>query len=134
MGRWTLQDNELKDEDLINIVQSTEGPITFDKLDDVHEFILEFDIQDTKQTHTHVRANDIYGLYKKWRAQSKYVKTKNQFFERFGKFFKSTYTKGYRYYTLDPSPFDLTNEESKYNLEQAIKSKRKRDSNGEEIF
>jgi len=127
-----LPDNELNDEELIEILKSSDEPIVIESLDDVHEFVLAFNIKEVEEK-SHVRCKDIYNLYKKWRAQSMYIQYYNIFFKKFSKHFQKCHNRKYVYYNLDPKPFDLTNEESKYNLEEAIKNKRKRNANGKEI-
>ena len=120
-----LQDNydNISLDELLDVVTSSDEEVSFEPLDQVTEFATLFNIQ---YGEDEVKPNQIYDLYLKWRAQSKNVMTKHAFFYKFGKLFKS-YTNGkYRYYLLNGKPFDLTDEESKYNLEEAIRKKIRR--------
>jgi hypothetical protein len=122
--------NELVDEQLEEIAKTKVViPEEDNTINDAHKFILHFNV---KEGVVRVPSFMIYQAYKNWISKlGLSPQHKNMFLRDFAKMgFKSKKDPYFRYYLLDPTPFNLTEEAYKLhrdeqNIETAKRKKEK---------
>lgn len=122
--------NELADEELELIAKTKVDLKENDdhSVNDAHKFIIHFEV---KEGDTRVPSFMIYERYAQWK-ESLGLKPqhKNMFLKDWAKFFKGYKDPYFKYYKLDPTPFDLSTEafemhRKKQNVETAKTRKAK---------
>ena len=123
---------ELSEDELLLIAQNKiELPKEAKGLNEAHRFILDLNI---KLGDTKVPSGIIYERYKQWKEQTKgKIQAKNLFTKDFAQFFPNYRSTHYRYYLLDATPFDLS-EESYKAYETAKKEDQKENRKNQERY
>lgn len=93
-------------------------------LNEAQRFIMAINI---KSGNAKVPGAIIYERYLKWKKDQggKNIQNKNSFMKDMAKFFQSSRTRDYRYYLLNPEPFDLTDEKMQEYREKLDAEKKK---------
>lgn len=104
-----MSDKELDVDELIDIANSSDEPVDFGEMTEALRFVEEFGI---KEGDTRIPTFIIYKTYKDslTPARRRNIQHKTMFMRDFAKLFKPKRTTNYRYYLLDPEPFDLSDE------------------------